>query len=316
MTSTYAASDVADSFEDLSSLSSDKDIESLVLATIYNDDDDDELDKNSKSTNTTNTEAEGTATKEDDDDDFVDLVGADVEDGGDVLSECWEFSHSISPEPQDSHRDSTTLLESSQPEKAPTRLLENRSTKKKKGPSATTTAKVVTSNNTNLPLTSSIPKIKKRMMKDILAPLNKPVPSASVVIASSASPNRVVAIPSRLRQPRQKAAKITTTTTATATFPDAVSAPSPQAKKYAEPKKAVAASHQATGALDQTAVPTAIVGPSVPSAIAAAFTITDKTQKQEESDGICKAIRRSTGKRCTRHGQHGGYCSTHRLLVK
>ncbi|KAF8942953.1 hypothetical protein BGZ47_005944 [Haplosporangium gracile] len=316
MTSSYAASDVADSFEDLSSLSSNKDIESLVLATVYNDDDDDDVDKNKKSTDTTNPGAEGTATKENDkdnytrvddvDDDFVDLVGADVEDEGDVLSEGWDSSRSASPEPQDVHQDSSTLPAFEQPEnQASTRLLDNRDTKKNKNPTATTIAKTATRSNTNPTLTSLIPKIKIRMTKGILAALNKPAPSASVALVSSTPPNRVVTTSSHLRLVRQNAIKTTTTTTDTAT-----------SLGGAEPKKTVVANHQTTGAPDQTAVPTAIVDPSVPSATAAAFIATEKTQKQEKSDGICKAIRRSTGKRCTRHDRHDGYCSTHRLLVK
>lgn len=324
MTSTYDASDVADSFEDLSSLSSDKDIQSLVLATTYSDDDDDDLSKNSKATDNNKPEANGTKKKEEDgvhpakvndvdDDGFVYLAGADVEDEEDILSEGWESSRSTPPELQCAHQNLFTKPEPSLPKNQASILLhqnnDTNNSNDKEDPIATTTAKATT-NNSNPTSASSIPRSKMRMTKDILAALSNPIPSASVAIASSPSPDRVLATPSRLRLVRQNAANTTATT------PDATSVPSPQAKQNAKRKKAVLTKLLVASTVDQPTAPTATVGPSVSSATAAATVTTEKTQQQEDGDGICKAIRRSTGKRCIRHGEHDGYCSMHRLLVK
>ncbi|KAF9119024.1 hypothetical protein BGX30_004141 [Mortierella sp. GBA39] len=241
MASTYDASNVADSFEDLSSLSSNKDIESLVLATTYSDDDDADLGKNSRATDNNTPEAHGTEKKEeevdhppktddDDDDGFVHLVGADVEDQGDVLSEGWESSLSTSPEPQCAHQDLSTKPEPLLPKnQASNRLHQGDDTinsHDKKDPSEMTTAKATTNNNTNPTSASSIPRIKTQTNEDNLASLNKPIPSASVTKASSSPPDRVVATSWRLRV-AQNAAKIATRATATATTPGDASIPLP-----------------------------------------------------------------------------------------
>ncbi|KAK3833081.1 MAG: hypothetical protein JOS17DRAFT_741467 [Linnemannia elongata] len=322
MTSTYDTSDVADSFEDLSSLSSDKDIESLVLATTYSDNDDDDLGDDCKASDN-HLEVNGKEKKEengdhptkvndddDDDDGFVDLAGTDVEDVDDVLSVGWESSRSTSPEPQCVHLNLFTKPESSLPEnQASNRLGQDDDTSNsndKKDPVATTTEEATT-NNTKQTSASSIPRIITRMTKDISAAFNLPIPSASVAIVSLTPPERVVATPSHLRPGRQKAANTTT--------PDDGSVPSPQAKHNTEPKKAVRTKLSVASTVDQPTVPSATVEPSVSSATGAAAITTGKNKQQEEGDSICKAIRRSTRKRCTRHGRHDGYCSTHRLLV-
>ena len=330
MTSNYDASDVVNSFEDLSSLSSNKNIESLVLATTYSDDDDDDLRKNTKSTDNNSLKANGAEKKEedgnyptkvddDDDDGFVDLVGADVEDEEDVLSEGWESSRSTPPEPQCAHQDLSIKPASPPKNQASNRLHQDDDTDNsndKKDPIATTKAKANTNYNINLTSTSSIPRIKTRMTKDILAALNKPNSSGSVAIASSPPLDRVVVTPSRLRLARQKAANKATSATATATTPDDASVPSPQTKQIAKPKKTVPTKHLVASTVDQPAAPTATVEPSVSLATGAASTTTDKPQLQEQGDGICKAIRLPTGRRCTRYGRHDGYCSMHRFLAK
>ncbi|KAG9061956.1 hypothetical protein KI688_006673 [Linnemannia hyalina] len=313
MASTYDASNVADSFEDLSSLSSNKDIESLVLATTYSDDDNDDLGKNSKATDNDNPEAHGTEKKaevdnpiktdDDNDDGFVHLVGADVQDEEDVLSEGWESSLSISPEPQCAHQDLSTKPEPLLSEnKASNRLHQDDDTNNshdKKDPSETTMAKATTNNNTNPTSASSIPRIEMQMNKYIPAALNKPIPPILVTIASSPPPDRVVA--SLWQHVVQNAAKVATRATATATTPDDASVPSPQAKQVAEPKKTVLTKLQVTGTVNQPAASTVTVEPSISPATGAAFTTTDMTQWQEEDNGVCKAILPSTGKRCTRH---------------
>ncbi|KAF9537037.1 hypothetical protein EC957_008969 [Mortierella hygrophila] len=322
MASTCDASNVADSFEDLSSLSSNKDIESLVSATTYSDDDDDDPGKNSKATGNNNPEVHGTEKKEevdnptktddDNDDDFVHLVGADVEDEEDILSEGWESSLSTSPEPQCSHQDLSTLLPKN---KASSRLHQDDDTNNsydKKDPSETTTAKATTNNNTNPTSASSIPRINIQMNKDTPAELNKPIPSASVAIASSPPPDRVIA--SLWQHVVQNAAKVATRATATATTLDDANVPSPQAEQVAEPKT-VLTDLQVSITVNQPAPPTATVEPSISSATGVVFTTTDMTQWQEDN-GICKAILPSTGKRCTHHCRHDRYCSTHSFLAK
>ncbi|KAK5805537.1 hypothetical protein F5H01DRAFT_417016 [Linnemannia elongata] len=294
MTSTYDASDVADSFEDLSSLSSDKDIESLVLATTYSDDDDGDLGKNSKATdnNNNNAEANGTerkeeggglSTKEDDDDDdgFVDLIGADVEDEEYVLSEGWESLRSTSPEPQYAHQGLSTKPEPSLPKnQASNRLHQDDDAKNsndKKNPIARMTAKTTTNNNTNPTSGLSIPRRKVRMAKDNFAALSKSIPSASVAINSSPPSDCVVISPSRLRLVHRKAVSNTTSATATATTPDDANVRLFRSKKNMEPKKAVRIKLPVASTVDQPTAPTATFEHSVSSATGAAVTTTEKT---------------------------------------
>ncbi|KAG0077783.1 hypothetical protein BGZ90_006524 [Linnemannia elongata] len=292
MTSTYDASDVADSFEDLSSLSSDKDIESLVLATTYSDDDDGDLGKNSKATdNNNNPEANGTerkeeggghSTKEDDDDDdgFVNLIGTDVEDEEYVLSEGWESLRSTSPEPQYSHQGLSTKPEPSLPKNQASNRLhqdDDANSNDKKNPIARTTAKTITNNNTNPSSGLSIPRRKVRMAKDNFAALSKPIPSASVAINSSPPSDCVVVSPSRLRLVHRKAVSNTTSATATATTPDDANVPLFRAKKNMELRKAVRIKLPVASTVDQPTAPTATFEPSVSSATDAAVTTTEKT---------------------------------------
>ncbi|KAG0288320.1 hypothetical protein BGZ96_007876 [Linnemannia gamsii] len=346
MTTFYAASDVADSFEDLSSLSSDKDIESLVLATTYSDgDDDNDFGKNVKSTDDSsknNSKAGGPAKKEEeqvreenqkaydtgsDDDDFVDLNGADVEDKDEevlVLSEGWDSSRSTTPEPQDAHQApsswSNLLLSNYQ---TTSRRHENDSADSNKDSiaAATTLVNTTTKTSTNpIPMTSSlIPRIRIRMTSDILAKLNKPIPSASVTIVPSLPPDRVVATPSRLGLARQKVTKIPTksaTATATATTPDIGKFPSLRDKNDVGPKMAVLATFPPPSTVNETPTFDTTIKPAASTATSpGAATTTGTPQMQEESDGKCKAFRRSTGKRCNYSPRHGRYCSKHRLFV-
>ncbi|OAQ26612.1 hypothetical protein K457DRAFT_21991 [Linnemannia elongata AG-77] len=293
MTSTYDASDVADSFEDLSSLSSDKDIESLVLVTTYSDDDDGDLGKNSKATdNNNNPEANGTerkeegggrSTKEDDDDDdgFVDLIGADVEDEEYVLSEGWESLRSTTPEPQYAHQGPSTKPEPSLPKnQASNRLHQDDDAKNsndKKNPIARTTAKTITNNNTNPTSGLSIPRRKVRMAKDNFAAISKLIPSASVAINSSPPSDCVVVSPSRLRLVHRKAVSNITSATVTATTPDDANVRLFRAKKNVEPKKAVRIKLPVASTVDQPTAPTATFEPSVSSATGAAVTTAEKT---------------------------------------
>ncbi|KAH7028714.1 hypothetical protein BKA57DRAFT_523935 [Linnemannia elongata] len=293
MTSTYDASDVADSFEDLSSLSSDKDIESLVLATTYSDDDDGDLGKNSKATdNNNNPEANSTerkeeggghSTKEDDDDDdgFVDLIGADVEDEEYVLSEGWESLRSTSPEPQYAHQGLSTKPEPSLPKnQASNRLHQDDDAKKsndKKNPIARTTAKTTTNNNTHPTSGPPIPRRKVRMAKDNFAALSKLIPSESVAINSSPPSDCVVVSPSRLRLVHRKAVSNTTSATATATTPDDANVLLFRAKKNMELRKAVRIKLPVASTVDQPTAPTATFEPSVSSATGTAVTTAEKT---------------------------------------
>jgi hypothetical protein len=316
MTTVYAASDVADSFEDLSSLSSDKDIESLVLATTYDDDDDDnDLGNNTKSADDSSNNSSKTSVpaKEEeeqegeenqkvdkpssDDEDLVDLAGADVEDDEDenVLSEGWESTRSTTPEPQGSHQGLSSCFDLSLPEKQMTspRPHDIDSANDSKDSTAAEKAMTNTSTNANTiptPMTSSpIPRIRIRLTSDIFAEFNKPSPSKSVMIASSLPPDRVAVTSSRLRLAGPKATKISTTSV-TAT-PESGNVTSPRDQKDMEPKKAVL-----------------ITLPTTPPDTT---TTTDNAQTQEEGDSKCMAIRRSTGKRCIRKGRHNGYCRTH-----
>lgn len=349
MTTIYATSDVADSFEDLSSLSSDKDIESLVLATTYSDDDgDNDIGKDITPTDASskiNSKTGGPAKKEDeqegevnqkangtgsDEDDFVDLAGADVEDEEEeegVLSEGWESSRSSTPEPQDAHQASSPWSDLLLPENQTlSRHLENDSANSSKvsiaAAAAMVNARTKTSTNPTPKTSSLIPRIRIRMSSDILAKLYKPTPSASVTISPSPPSDRAVATPSRLGLAPQKATKISTTSvmaiaTTTATTLDTGKVPPPQDKKNVEPKMALLATLPFTSTINETPAPETIVEPGALTATSAGTaTTTDNPQTQEEGDGKCKAIRRSTGKRCAYSGQHGGYCRTHRLLVQ
>ncbi|KAG0275122.1 hypothetical protein BGZ95_009167 [Linnemannia exigua] len=355
MTSTCASSEMADSFEDLSSLSTDKDIESLILATTYDDDDLCGRDNDNTSANkpisqyednndediiTNKYEVDGTTktVEEMEDDDFVDIVLGDEEDEAGVLSEGWESSRSESPEPQQGNQRAlpflpdTRPLEDHQGQSSLSQIApqeDNSTSNNKEDPPAAET--VEPHANT----ASMIPKM--RMTKDIFAaalkmpfsPSSPSTPTPSAVLpppASSPAPKRVIATPSRIRQIRTQ--PTSSIMGSFFTTPDSGSSSSSSSSSQSRVKmdssilkRAISVTaHPRLRLIDITSNATPIKANDVPMMTPPLAEAPEQVQVQEDgqeedSEGICQAIRRSTGKRCTRLGQHSGYCQTHCLLV-
>ncbi|KAF9901359.1 hypothetical protein EC991_006250 [Linnemannia zychae] len=220
MTSTCASSEVADSFEDLSSLSSDKDIESLILATTYDDDDLSVYNNNNSTSDISCSgyDAEGTDTKLEaneavevagkevdvhEDDDFVDLRIDDEEDEVDVFSEGWESPHSASPEPQQNDRQdrpssSPLPLENNLGQMSLSDIPQFKNTVTASSQKNMDTemamdnpVKSTRASKLNSSTVVMIPKI--RMSKDIFAAVRKPI---LTTISSSTTPPSATAAPS------------------------------------------------------------------------------------------------------------------------
>ncbi|KAG0368149.1 hypothetical protein BGX24_002939, partial [Mortierella sp. AD032] len=359
MTSTCASSEMTASFEDLSSLSSDKDIESLILATTYDDDDlcasNNNNNKSHKSTNETaskgenndkaeiidnTSEVSGTAEKAEEEEvddmeeyDFVNLVLEREEDEADVLSEGWESSRSASPEPQQGDQRVFTSLPDAQSlenyqghSSLPQTILQEdiyTSNSKEDSPAAEST-------EPNSNTASMIPKL--RMTRDIYAvlqnlalPSSTSTPIPSVLLpqpAQSPAPQRMVATPSRIRLIRTQPPS--STVTPFIPTPDNGSSSSPyQGKKNSpELKKAIriTAYPCILRPINTTTTTTVTKANDVPMMTPPLAAAPEQVQVQvdkqkEESMDVCKAIRRSTGERCTRLGRHTGYCQTHCLMV-
>ncbi|KAF9131644.1 hypothetical protein BGW39_001549 [Mortierella sp. 14UC] len=376
MTSTCASSEVTDSFEDLSSLSSDKDIESLVLATTY--DDEDNCVDNNQSTkvaarnkdesknvaeNTDNKPKVDEAAKEietevdgSEEDDFVDIVMDDEEDEEDVLTEWWESSRSASPESQrddqqdfppsgpllvESHQDHTSMSEvsllKSTTSASPHENLDANKNNFKDDP---TTAAAATAEPHTI-LASMIPKM--RISKDIFAAVRKAAPTSSsriITIPSATAPpspalQRAMGTTSRIRSTRTQPTGSTVASFITSpnSGSSSISSSSPGNKYSPDPKKPVTfASYRrlmrTANATATPATPAKAIGAPVKTLPLAAGApekaqVPEQSQGQEwqeeeeeeDGKGVCRAIRRSTGKRCTRLGRHAGYCQTHRLMV-
>ncbi|KAK3834076.1 MAG: hypothetical protein J3R72DRAFT_494591 [Linnemannia gamsii] len=366
MTSTCASSEMAASFEDLSSLCSDKDIGSLILATTYDDDDlcasnnnnnnNNNNNKSHKSSNETTSKGEnndkaesidntseesGTAEKAEgeeevddmEDYDFVNLVLDGEEDEADGFSEGWESSRSASPEPQQGDQRVLTSLPDAQSlenfqghSSLPQTILQEviyTSNSKEGSPAAEST-------EPNSNTASMIPKL--RMTRDIYAALkNLALPSSSTSTpipsvllpqpAQSPAPQRIVATPSRFRLIRTQPPSSTV-----ASFiptPDNGSSSSPYQGKKGSPelKKAirVTAYPCILRPINTTTTTTVTKANDVlmmtPPLAAAPEQVQVQVDGQKESMDVCKAIRRSTGERCTRLGRHTGYCQTHSLVV-
>ncbi|KAF9094096.1 hypothetical protein BGX23_002534 [Mortierella sp. AD031] len=304
MTSTYAPSEVADSFEDLSSLSSDKDIESLIMATSY--DDDDYLTGNSNLDSNNNPAQDRTAEEEESsmDEDFVDIAGAVVEDEADILSEGWEFSCPSTPDSQEDQQDDPP-----RPSKAGSPLSTSQPTVEKSTsrPAGASGQETTSANTTTNFSSSSIPRM--RMSKDIFAAFQKslqptPVSKSGTSLSSSTSS-------SRLPAPRFRPIRLQTTSTSTSS----TSTPTPGTASPVRAKKAFIAKRLINFPADTKVTMT----PPLPGKSVTQTSVSDQLgqgqmpeEEEEEEVVLCKAIRRSTGKRCTRPVRHAGYCKVHR----